>query len=85
MSDKKEVTLIDLLQAVGVDNLTYQTLGSSLTGNQKTNKDGSVNLTFITHETLYDVVVARKREALIIWADRDVLVAAHKKLREEQS
>lgn len=83
MSDKPGKTVVDLLIEIGPDKLSYQTLSGCLTGNQKTNKDGSVNLTFCTDETLYDVVVARKREALIFWVDRDVLLAAHKKLQEE--
>lgn len=74
-------TILDLLDAVGVDNIEYQTLHSSLINAKQKKKD--TELTFVTDQiTATDVALGTGKRAIIIWVDGDVLSDAYKKVTE---
>lgn len=85
---KKTFTIVELLAEVGVDNLKFQVLSECLCGNLKAISDkktgrltGGSQLTFGTSESLGAVAVDQTRDALVVWMDRDKMIAAWTKLK----
>lgn len=64
------MSLIKLLDNVGIDNIGYQLLSTSLTS--VSDKKGHTALTFITSEIRADDVMNDTgRVGVIVWVDRD--------------
>lgn len=83
--EKRGFTIIELLEEVGVDNLKFQILSECLEGTQsalpkKSRRKGS-KLSFGTEEELGSVAFHFKRDALVVWMDRDKLEEAHAALK----
>tara|TARA_R110000851_G_scaffold321887_1_gene487588 strand:- start:1550 stop:1783 length:234 start_codon:yes stop_codon:yes gene_type:complete len=74
-------TILDLLDAVGVDNIEYQTLNNSLINAKQKKKN--TELTFATNQiTATDVALGTGKRAIIIWVDSDLLSDAYDKVSE---
>lgn len=72
MTDK---TLVDLLEALDIKKIRYQCLNDSLDGNQSVSKGGGVRLTFLSDVDMLNVIDG-SLTGLVVWVDRDDLVAA---------
>lgn len=76
------ISLTDLLVEIGNENLTFQMLNKCLDGNQNVTKGGT-RLSFVTAETLSDVVMTGKRQGLVLWIDKDRIDAAMAALKKK--
>lgn len=75
------MTLSELIAKYGDDNVKFQLLSSSLTGQAK-KVAGGCQYSFLTEETLEDVVLTGKRDALIVWLDKDEMQRILQEARE---
>lgn len=82
------ITIPQLLEEIGIDNIRFQILSQVLDGNQQVvskKRGGGIRLSFVTDEALTDVVSVlgepTKRDALIVWVDRDKMLAAMERLK----
>ncbi|MCP4343596.1 MAG: hypothetical protein GY799_33145 [Desulfobulbaceae bacterium] len=75
------MSLVKLINEIGVDNIEYQTLHSSLVNAKQEGRN--TELTFLTDQiTTTDLALGAGKKAIIIWVDSDVLSAACDKVSE---
>jgi hypothetical protein len=73
-------TILDLLAEVGVDNIEYQTLNTSLVNAKQRGKD--TELSFLTNQiTTTDVAIGSGKKGIIIWVESDDLSRAYDKVK----
>jgi hypothetical protein len=72
------LSIVDLINGVGVDNVRVQFLDQAIT-NINTNKKGESNVTFGTKEiTATEIAVGQSRQmALILWMPRAAVNRVH--------
>ncbi|QYW02177.1 hypothetical protein CPT_Sonora_076 [Stenotrophomonas phage Sonora] len=80
----KPISMTDLLNKIGDDNLKFQILNRCLDGQQKATKHGT-RFSFCADEDLGAVAMAGTRTAFIIWMDQEKVDAAYAALKEERS
>lgn len=77
------VSIIELLEAVGVENLEVQSLGNSMDGFTSKAKGTEARISFFTDKSKAQDLAFGKMAAMVVWMPADKLKEAGEKFTKE--